>query len=200
MNGILASGPLADALDVVSLVLLILGGVLSVAAGVGLLRFPDPLARMHAATKPQILGVILVLLALALQSQSLSTVAMLVPVLLFQMLTAPISAHMVGRAGYRLRHFLREDLLVDELEEAIDRAHDELRAADEVDASTLPVGSAENIAAEEAGHVAGGVYGAGVLGGSPGAGRHALCRGIALLALAQAPLLLVVVFAPAAAE
>ncbi|MBF4620431.1 MULTISPECIES: monovalent cation/H(+) antiporter subunit G [Clavibacter] len=156
MNGILASGPLADALDVVSLVLLILGGVLSVAAGVGLLRFPDPLARMHAATKPQILGVILVLLALALQSQSLSTVAMLVPVLLFQMLTAPISAHMVGRAGYRLRHFLREDLLVDELEEAIDRAHDELRAADEVDASTLPVGSAENIAAEEAGHVAGG--------------------------------------------
>ncbi|OUE21514.1 Na(+)/H(+) antiporter subunit G [Clavibacter michiganensis] len=156
MSGVLASGPLADALDVVSLVLLLLGGVLSVAAGVGLLRFPDPLARMHAATKPQILGVILVLLALALQSQSLSTVAMLVPVLLFQMLTAPISAHMVGRAGYRLRHFLREDLLVDELEEAIDRAHEELRAADDVDASTLPVGSAENIAAEEAGHVPGG--------------------------------------------
>jgi multicomponent Na+:H+ antiporter subunit G len=155
-SGPLASGPLADALDVVSLVLLILGGVLSLAAGVGLLRFPDPLARMHAATKPQILGVILVLLALALQSQSLSTAAMLVPVLLFQMLTAPISAHMVGRAGYRLRHFLREDLLVDELEEAIDRAHDELRAAEDVDASTLPVGSAENIAAEEAGHVAGG--------------------------------------------
>jgi len=156
VNDLLVSGPLADALDLVSLVLLILGGVLSVAAGVGLLRFPDPLARMHAATKPQILGVILVLLALALQSQSLSTAMMLVPVLLFQMLTAPISAHMVGRAGYRLRHFLREDLLVDELEEAIDRAHDELRASDEVDASTLPVGSAENIAAEEAGHVAGG--------------------------------------------
>ncbi|PPF56917.1 sodium:proton antiporter [Clavibacter michiganensis] len=156
MNDFLVSGPLADALDLVSLVLLILGGVLSVAAGVGLLRFPDPLARMHAATKPQILGVILVLLALALQSQSLSTAVMLVPVLLFQMLTAPISAHMVGRAGYRLRHFLREDLLVDELEEAIDRAHDELRASDEVDASTLPVGSAENIAAEEAGHVPGG--------------------------------------------
>ena len=156
MNDALASGPLADALDVASLVLLLLGGVLSVAAGVGLLRFPDPLARMHAATKPQILGVILVLLALALQSRSLSTVAMLVPVLLFQMLTAPISAHMVGRAGYRLRHFLRDDLLVDELEEAIDRAHEELRDADEVDASTLPVGSAENIAAEEAGHVPGG--------------------------------------------
>jgi multicomponent Na+:H+ antiporter subunit G len=130
VNDVLVSGPLADALDVVSLVLLILGGVLSLAAGVGLLRFPDPLARMHAATKPQILGVILVLLALALQSQSISTAVMLVPVLLFQMLTAPISAHMVGRAGYRLRHFLREDLLVDELEEAIDRAHDELRAAD----------------------------------------------------------------------
>jgi multicomponent Na+:H+ antiporter subunit G len=156
VNDVLASGPLADALDIVSMLLLILGGILSVAAGVGLLRFPDPLARMHAATKPQILGVILVLLALALQSQSVSTVAMLVPVLLFQMLTAPISAHMVGRAGYRLRHFLREDLLVDELEEAIDRAHEELRGAEEVDASTLPVGSAANIAAEEAGHVAGG--------------------------------------------
>lgn len=156
MSDALASGPLADALDIVSLVLLLLGGILSVAAGVGLLRFPDPLARMHAATKPQILGVILVLIALALQSQSLSTAAILLPVLLFQMLTAPISAHMVGRAGYRLRHFLREDLVVDELEEAIDRAHEELAAGDDVDASTLPVGSAENIAAEEAGHISGG--------------------------------------------
>ncbi|WP_170028624.1 monovalent cation/H(+) antiporter subunit G [Diaminobutyricimonas aerilata] len=109
-------------LDVIAAVCLLLGALLSAAAGVGLLRFPDALSRMHAASKPQILGLVLVLAAIALTARSWSTVLVLVPVLLFQLLTVPISAHMIGRAGYRTGNFRRELLLVDELEEAVERA------------------------------------------------------------------------------
>ena len=47
--------------DVVASVLLIGGALLSLVAAVGLLRFPDVFARMHAATKPATLGLIAVL-------------------------------------------------------------------------------------------------------------------------------------------
>ncbi|MEK8226242.1 monovalent cation/H+ antiporter complex subunit F [Oerskovia sp. M15] len=45
-------------------------GLPRVRGGVGVVRFPDLLARMHAATKPQVLGLILVLIALALRLRS----------------------------------------------------------------------------------------------------------------------------------
>ena len=111
-----------DVLDLLAAVCLFLGAFLSLAAGVGLLRFPDALSRLHAATKPQILGLIFVVTAIALESRSWSTLLALVPVVLFQVLTAPISAHMVGRAGYRTKNFRKDLLLVDELDEAVDRA------------------------------------------------------------------------------
>ncbi|BBE24041.1 hypothetical protein MN0502_29240 [Arthrobacter sp. MN05-02] len=46
----------------------------------------------------------------------------------FQLLTSPVSAHMVGRAGYRTRHLRRDLLTLDELDDVVahaagDRAH-----------------------------------------------------------------------------
>jgi multicomponent Na+:H+ antiporter subunit G len=113
---------LYEILDLLAAVCVVLGAFLSLLAGVGLLRFPDALSRLHAATKPQILGLLFVLTGIALEAHSWSTLLALAPVLLFQMLTAPVSAHMVGRAGYRTGNFRKELLLVDELEEAVDRA------------------------------------------------------------------------------
>ncbi len=51
--------------DGIAAVLLVLGAALSTVAGIGLFRFPDQLSRMHAGTKPQVLGLLLVLVALA---------------------------------------------------------------------------------------------------------------------------------------
>lgn len=110
-------------------ILLILGAFLCLAAGVGLVRFPDVPTRLHAATKPQILGLLFVLTAIALEARSWSTLLAVAPVLVFQMLTAPISAHMVGRAGYRTGNLRRDELLTDELEEAVDRATRESQEA-----------------------------------------------------------------------
>ena len=117
-----------DFLDLAAAICLLLGAFLSLAAGIGLLRFPDALSRLHAATKPQVLGLLFIVAAIALSSRSVPALLALLPVLLFQVLTAPISAHMVGRAGYRTGNFRRELLLVDELETAVDEAS---READE---------------------------------------------------------------------
>lgn len=108
--------PWASILDIAAGALLIGGAILSLAAAVGLVRFPDALSRLHAATKPQIFGLILIVLALALSVRSWAALLLLAPVVVLQMLTAPISAHMVGRAGYRTGDFDPETLVVDELE------------------------------------------------------------------------------------
>jgi len=120
-----------DALDLAAAICLLLGAFLSLAAGIGLLRFPDALSRLHAATKPQVLGLLFIVAAIALGSRSMAALLALLPVLLFQVLTAPISAHMVGRAGYRTGNFRRELLIVDELENAVDKASREADAAGE---------------------------------------------------------------------
>lgn len=109
------------AADIIASVCLIGGALLALAAGVGVLRFPDLLSRMHAGTKPQVLGLILVLIGLSLRLRSGAAVWALVLVALFQMLTAPVAAHLVGRAGYRTGKVRRDLLVVDELTQAQDR-------------------------------------------------------------------------------
>jgi len=106
--------------DTVSVICLLGGAFFAFAAGIGALRFPDLLARMHAATKPQVLGLVLVLVGLALRLRDGSALWALVLVAIFQMLTAPVAAHMVGRAGFRTGK-IRDDLLVvDELSRDLD--------------------------------------------------------------------------------
>lgn len=81
---------------------LILGGALwSLIAGIGLLRLPDVLTRMHAATKPQVLGLLMVLLGVALRLRGANDVTTLILVGLFQTWTVPVAAHMVARAARR---------------------------------------------------------------------------------------------------
>ena len=101
--------------DVVSAAALLGGALLAFAAGVGLVRLPDLLARMHSATKPQVLGLILVLIGLALRLRSGPAIWMLALVAVFQLLTSPVASHMVGRAGYRTGKVRSELLVVDEL-------------------------------------------------------------------------------------
>lgn len=87
--------------DGLGLVLILAGAILCLTAAIGLLRFQDLLTRMHAATKPQVLGVLLVLLGVALSKEGGLHVGMLLLIGVFQMLTIPVGAHMVGRAGFR---------------------------------------------------------------------------------------------------
>ncbi|ROS76470.1 monovalent cation/H(+) antiporter subunit G [Cellulomonas sp. PhB143] len=101
--------------DVLAAVAMLCGAFLTLAAGVGVARFPDLLGRMHAATKPQVLGLILLLLGVALRVHEWSVVGMLALVAAFQLLTAPVAAHMVGRAGFRTGKVDVDALALDEL-------------------------------------------------------------------------------------
>ncbi len=101
--------------DVVAIGCLLAGAFLCLTAGLGLVRFPDVLSRMHAGTKPQVLGVLLIMVGGAIRLSGSSVVWMLLLVAAFQLLTAPVSAHMISRVAYRRRHVRRDLLLVDEL-------------------------------------------------------------------------------------
>jgi len=105
--------------DVLSAVFLIGGSALAFAAGVGVLRFRSLLSRTHAAAKPQSLGLALVLAGLALRLRDPSASAALLLVVVFTFMTAPVSAHLLARSGYRTGKTDPSDLVVDELGEAI---------------------------------------------------------------------------------
>lgn len=117
--------------DWITAILLLGGALMSLAASIGLIRFPDLLSRMHAASKPQVLGLLLFLLALAVEMRSWALIPVLLVTWVFQLLTAPVSAHMVGRAGYRTKHLRPELLVIDELDDVVERAQRLLQEAEE---------------------------------------------------------------------
>lgn len=122
---------MTSVLDILSAICLLLGAALSLAAGIGVLRFPDVLSRQHAASKPQVLGLLLILVGVGLRLRTGLDITTLVLVALFQLTTAPVAAHMVGRAAYRSRRVRRENLIADELGDrlrAIERGDDDADA------------------------------------------------------------------------
>lgn len=67
------------------------------AGTVGMLRFPDTCSRLHALTKADNVGLLLVCAALALQSASLRVAFLLAVVWLLAQLAATVSAHLIAR-------------------------------------------------------------------------------------------------------
>lgn len=79
--------------------LVFLGGIFTLIAGIGIMRLPDVFIRMHAATKVGTLGSGLILAGVALHFADPGVVLRCVLIFVFLMLTAPIGAHMIGRAA-----------------------------------------------------------------------------------------------------
>ncbi|KMO79309.1 Na+/H+ antiporter subunit G [Mycolicibacterium chubuense] len=98
------------AFDVIAAVLILGGSALALTAAIGVVRFPDTLSRMHAATKPQVLGLLLVLLGAALRLRGHVDVGMLILTGLFTVITAPVIANRVGQLAYREQN-IRDDLM-----------------------------------------------------------------------------------------
>jgi multicomponent Na+:H+ antiporter subunit G len=100
--------------DIISAVLLLVGAVFCVLGGIGLVRLTDLPARLQAATKPQTLGLLLILAGTALRVELESAVT-LVLVGLFQVITAPVISQLLGRSAYRVGTVRRDLLVADEL-------------------------------------------------------------------------------------
>jgi multicomponent Na+:H+ antiporter subunit G len=100
-------------------ILLLLGSFLCLMAALGIVRLPDPLTRMHAATKAGTLGCGLLLVGEALFFQELGISLRAVTIILLLLLTTPVAAHLIGRASYRSGAQLSERTWIDQLGEAI---------------------------------------------------------------------------------
>jgi multicomponent Na+:H+ antiporter subunit G len=105
------------ALDIVTGLLILGGSMLALTAAIGVVRFPDTMTRMHAATKPQVLGLLLVLGGAAIRLRGNIDVGMVILTGLFTVITAPVVANRVGQLAYR-EHDVRDELLTkDEMHE-----------------------------------------------------------------------------------
>ena len=85
--------------DIVTAVLVLSGSTLALTAAIGVVRFPDTLSRMHAATKPQVLGLLLVLAGAAIRLRGNVDVGMLILTATFTVITAPSRVIAIGRSG-----------------------------------------------------------------------------------------------------
>lgn len=84
-------------------------------SAIGMWRFPDLLTRMHAASKPQVVGLGLALTGLALRLREPWAIVLLAMIALFQAVTTPIASHMIGRASFRAGQVHKDQLVTDEL-------------------------------------------------------------------------------------
>lgn len=86
-------------IEVITGILALLAGGFALVAAVGVLRFPDVLTRMHASSKVGAFAGALALLAAAVDIGGVSALTRAVLAILFLFLTAPIGAHLLGRAA-----------------------------------------------------------------------------------------------------
>ncbi len=85
----------------VSILLIIIGTLFILLAGVGLVRMPDLFLRMSASTKAATLGVGCTLLGVAFYFGDFATFIRAGAIITFLLLTAPVAAHLIGRAAYQ---------------------------------------------------------------------------------------------------
>ncbi len=88
-------------IEAIAALLLVVGGFFCLVAGIGLVRLGDVFCRMHAAAKAGTLGLALVCLAAALLADDWGQVVEPLIVFVFMIATAPIGAHLIGRAAFR---------------------------------------------------------------------------------------------------
>lgn len=113
-------------------ILIISGAIFMLLAALGIVRLPDLLTRMHATTKSAALGVILIMLAVALHFLEVVIVARAFAVIIFVLMTAPVAAHVIGRAGYFVGSKLWSGTVKDELRPNYDPLTHELKSGQEV--------------------------------------------------------------------
>lgn len=111
---------------IIGTILMVFGVFFILIAGIGLLRMPDLYLRMSAATKASTLGLGLILLGTAVYFGELGVASRALATIIFVFLTAPVSAHMIGRAAYSNGVPLWEGSEVDELKGRYDEPNQTL--------------------------------------------------------------------------
>ncbi len=90
---------LAQALDLLSWALVLGGSLFVLVGGIGVLRMPDLYTRIHSASVTEILGPLLVLSGIMVQTGVSLTTGKLLAILLFLILTSPTGAYALTSAA-----------------------------------------------------------------------------------------------------
>ncbi|PRD47274.1 monovalent cation/H(+) antiporter subunit G [Sphingobacterium haloxyli] len=91
-------------------------GVLSILfASIGIMRMPDFYLRLSVTVKASTLGVGLLLICAAIMFPDMSVTTKAIAIIFFLIITAPIGAHMIGRAAYFTGTPLWKGTIIDEL-------------------------------------------------------------------------------------
>jgi len=104
------------------------GAIFVLLAAVGLIRMPDTYLRISVTTKAATLGIGLLLVAAAVFFKDLSITTKVLAIILFILLTAPVSAHLIGRASYFSGVKLWKDSVLDDLEGKYDKSSHKLKS------------------------------------------------------------------------
>ena len=92
---------MTNLVEILSSFFLVAGGFFALIAGLGLLRLPDLLSRMHAATKASGAAFALILLAMVLRLPQWDILIKAAISLFLAFLTLPVAAHLLGGAAAR---------------------------------------------------------------------------------------------------
>ena len=103
--------------EIIISVLLLLAAVVVLLAAIGLLRMPDLPTRMHATTKSGVLAIILIMVAVGVFFWRVDIIARVLAIIFFTLVTAPIAAHAIGRAGYLSGVALWSETIRDDLQD-----------------------------------------------------------------------------------
>lgn len=102
-------------IKIISFFFLIFGAVVIFVGGIGMITMPDIFLRMSATTKAATLGVGSMLIGTALFFGELGVISRAFAIIVFILATAPVSAHMIGRAAYSDGVPLSDITVIDEL-------------------------------------------------------------------------------------
>lgn len=104
-------------IELIIVLLILLGSIISMISAIGMIRFPDVYSRAHAATKSTTLAVLITLTGVFLYFLFVhgNMSVRLGLGIVFVFITAPVSGHILLRAAYRSKVPMAETTIKDEL-------------------------------------------------------------------------------------
>ena len=128
-------------INIILAILSTIGALSIFFASVGILRMPDFYLRLSVTVKASTLGVGLFLICAAIMfPDDISVTTKSIAIIFFLFLTAPVGAHMIGRAAYFTETPLWKETVTDELAGMYDKDTHELKSdpseAEEANTST----------------------------------------------------------------
>lgn len=102
--------------DIIIAIIATIGVLFVLLAAIGVLKMPDLFLRISVTTKAATLGVGLMLIGVIIHFSDFYTTTRSIAIVLFVFLTAPIGAHLIGRAAYIVGVPLWKNNRIDQLE------------------------------------------------------------------------------------